>query len=92
MPLQAGDSGVEKVDTITCATSYVSGEFSVGLVKPLLVLPLTTIGVAAERDLMNQIPSLPRIYDGAALYWVIYSTALTPANSSFFGHMDFAWG
>jgi hypothetical protein len=52
---------------------------------------MTTIGVAAERDLMNQIPSLPRIYDGAALYWLLYSGANTPTNSAFYGHLDFAW-
>lgn len=92
MPLQNGDAGIAKVDNVQISVSYVSGEFSIGLCKPLLTLPMTTIGVAAERDLMNQIPSLPRIYDGAALYWLLYSGANTPANSAFFGHLDFAWG
>lgn len=92
MPQQSGDAGVAQADTVTISSSYVSGEFSIGLVKPLLSLPMTTIGVAAERDLMNQLPSLPRIYDGAALYWLLYSGAATPANSAFYGHLDFAWG
>jgi hypothetical protein len=91
MPLQAGDSGIAEVDTITCATSYVSGEFSVGLYVPLLTLPITTLGVAAERDLMNQVPSLPRVYDGANLQWLIYNGAATPTNSAIAGHLDFAW-
>lgn len=74
------------------SATYTSGEFSVGLARPLLTLPMTTLGVAAERDLLNQVPSLPRIYDGAALYWMIYHGAATPVNSAFYGHLDFAWG
>lgn len=92
VPLQAGDTGIAEINTIQNATSYVSGEYSVALVKPLLTMPMSTVGVFVERDLMNQLPSCPRVYDGAALYWILYSTALTPANSSFIGHLDFAWG
>jgi hypothetical protein len=92
MPLAAGDAGIRSVESIQNSTSYVSGEYSVVLCKPLLTLPMTTIGVASERDLMNQVPSLPRIYDGACLTWLIYSGAATPANSAFYGHLDFAWG
>ena len=92
MPLQAGDTGIAKVDNVQLSVSYVSGEFSIGLCKPLLTLPMTTIGVAAERDLVNQLPSMPRIYDGAALYWLLYHGANTPTNSAFYGHLDFGWG
>jgi hypothetical protein len=92
MPLQAGDAGIAKVDNVQLSSTYTSGEFSVGICKPLITLPMTTIGVAAERDFMNQIPSLPRVYDGAALYWMIYHGAATPVNSAFYGHVDFAWG
>jgi hypothetical protein len=92
MPLAAGDAGIRSVETIQNSTSYVSGEYSVVLYKPIVTMPMTTIGVASERDLMNQVPSLPRIYDGAALTWLLYSGAATPANSAFFGHLDFAFG
>lgn len=92
MPLQSGDAGIAKVDNVQISATYTSGEFSVGICKPLITLPMTTIGVAAERDFMNQIPSLPRVYDGAALYWMLYHGAATPVNSAFYGHVDFAWG
>jgi hypothetical protein len=92
MPLQAGDSGIAKVDNVQISVSYVSGEFSIGLCKPLLTLPMTTIGVAAERDLLNQVPSLPRVYDGACLVWLLYSGSATPTNSAFAGHLDFGYG
>lgn len=92
MPLQGGDAGIRSIETIQNSTSYVSGEYSVVLCRPIVSLPITTLGVAAERDLMNQLPSLPRIYDGACLTWLIYSGAATPASSAFYGHLDFAWG
>jgi len=93
MPMQAGDSGIAKVDNVQLSSTYTSGEFSVGICKPLITMPMTTIGVASEREFLSQVPGgLPRVYDGAALYWLLYHGAATPVNSSFFGHLDFAWG
>lgn len=92
IPLASGDTGVAKVDNVQISVSYVSGEFSVGLCKPIVTIPLTTLGVAGERDLVNMLPSFPRIYDGAALYWMVYHGAATPVNSTFIGSLDFAWG
>jgi hypothetical protein len=92
IPLQGGDGGIRSIQTAQISTSYVSGEFSIGLCKPLLTMPITTLGVASERDLMNQVPSLPRVFDGANLVWLIYSGANTPVNSSIAGHLDLAWG
>ena len=92
LPMQANDSGIAKIDTTTISVSYVSGEFSIGVCRPLITMPMTTVGVASERDFMNQLPSLPKVYTGANLQWLLYSGAATPVNSSFFGHIDFAWG
>ena len=92
MPLQGGDAGVRSIQSITQSASYVSGEYSIGLCKPIATMPITTLGVASERDFMNQIPSLPQIVDGANLHWLIYSGANTPTNSSLIGHLDFAYG
>jgi len=91
MPMADGDSGMQNVTKINLSTSYLSGEFSIVLCKPLLTLPMTTLGVAAERDLLNQVPSLPKIYDGSCLIWLLYNGAATPVNSSFYGHLDFGW-
>jgi hypothetical protein len=91
MPLQSNDAGIAKVDNVQISVSYVSGEFSVAMVRPLMTIPLTANSVATERDLINQIPSAPRIYDGAALYWLFYSGAATPVNSAINGHLDFTW-
>ena len=91
MPLANGDAGIRSVQSINLSASYVSGVLNLLLVKPLLTLPMTTIGVAAERDLLNQVPSLPKVYDGACLAWMMYAGAATPTNSPFYGHLDFAW-
>ena len=92
MPLAAGDAGIRSIQQLNLSASYVSGALSWVLARPLLTLPMTTIGVAAERDLLNQVPSLPRVYDGACLAWLMYAGANTPVSSSFFGHLDFGWG
>jgi hypothetical protein len=92
MPLAAGDTGTRDVYKMSLSTSYLSGAHACVFAKPLLTLPLTTIGVAAERDLLNQVPSLPPIEDGACLSWLLYAGAATPTSSPFFGHLDFAWG
>ncbi|MGK3945659.1 hypothetical protein ABK046_45860, partial [Streptomyces caeruleatus] len=65
---------------------------NVVLCRPLLTLPMTTIGVAAERDLVNQLPSMPRVYDGACLTWLMLAGAATPVASAFYGHIDMGWG
>lgn len=92
MPLAAGDSGIRSVQNFRLSATHTSGVLNLVICRPLLTLPMTTIGVAAERDLLNQVPSLPRVYDGANLAWLMYAGAATPVNSAFYGHLDFAWG
>lgn len=92
LPLAAGDSGIQSVQQFNLSASYVSGNLNLVICRPLLTLPITTLGVAAERDLMNQVPSLPRVYDGANLSWLLYAGAATPVNSAIYGHLDYAWG
>ena len=91
VPLQAGDAGIAEVNTIQNATSYVSGEYTVALIRELAQIPLSTLGLAAEQNFLFGLPSLPRIYDGAALYWLWGSGAATPANSGFSGYLNFVW-
>lgn len=91
VPRQSGDSGIAQIDSIQNSVSYVSGTYTVALYKELARFPVTTLGVAAERDFLNQLPSLPRVYDGAALYFLVGSGAATPANSAFSGHLDFVY-
>lgn len=91
VPLQAGDAGIAEINTIQNSTSYVSGMYSVALVKELARFPISTIGLASERNFINEFPSMPRIYDGAALYFAVGSGAATPANSAYSGLLTFTW-
>lgn len=91
VPLQAGDAGIAQVDTIQNSVSYVSGEYSVALIKELARFPLSTLGLSAERNFMFELPSFPRIYDGAALYFLLGSGVATPASSAISGHLDLVW-
>lgn len=92
IPLMGSDSGIRTVEQFSYSATHTSGTTNLVLARPLLTLPMTTIGVAAERDLLNQMPSLPRVYDGACLTWLMYAGAATPVASAFYGHLDTAWG
>ena len=90
-PLQSGDAGIAEINTIQNSVSYVSGEYTVALIREITQIPLAVLGQAGERNLLNELPSLPRIYDGAALYLLWGSGAATPASSAFTGGLNFIW-
>jgi hypothetical protein len=93
VPLAAGDQGILYVDKFNYdATHGAGGVTNVVLCKPLLTLPITTASVAVERDLVNQLPSMPRVYDGACLSWIEMAGGTITTASQFYGHLDFAWG
>lgn len=91
LPLQSGDAGILSVQTINFSATMTSGVMNLIICKPLAFLPITTVGVASERDFVNMLPSMPRIYDGAVIHAAIYAGAATPINSSFIGHIDTVW-
>lgn len=90
-PLQGADAGIAEINTIQNSTSYVSGEYSVALVRELAQFPLSTLGLACEQNFLSGLPSLPRVYDGAALYWLYGSGVATPVSSAFSGYLNFVW-
>jgi hypothetical protein len=91
MPRAAGDTGVRSMQSLVTSGNLSSGAWAVLAYKTLLTLPITTIGVASERDLVNQLPSMPRVYDGACLAWLVYTQAVIPNNTAYYGHIDFGW-
>ena len=91
VPLQSTDAGIAEVNTIQNSTSYVSGTYTVVLFKEITEMPLSTLGLAAERNLITEMPSMPRIYDSAALYWIYGSGVATPTSSAFSGTLNFLW-
>jgi hypothetical protein len=91
-PLAIGDRGIRSVQQFNLSASYVSGVLNLVLCKPLATMPITTLGVTAERDFVNQFNSLPKIYDGACLAWLMLAGANTPVGSPLSGHLEFGWG
>ena len=62
------------------------------LVKPLWQLPLPSNGVLAERDFVNQLPSLPKIPDAACLRFLLFQTGATTNASPVFVACDYGYG
>jgi len=92
MPRAAGDSGIRSVEQFNySATRGAGGVANLVLCRPLATLPMTTIGVAAEREFGSQLTSYPRVFDGACLAWLMYAGAATPVASGFYGHIDLGW-
>jgi hypothetical protein len=96
LPMAAGDTGVRDIEAFTFSggTAYTgtTGVLVMHHVVPLLSIPVLASGVAAERDLVNQLPSMPRVRDGAHLKWLMFATGATTANSPFVASLDFGWG
>jgi hypothetical protein len=92
LPLASGDAGIRSVQSIQYSATRTSGVGNIVFCKPIVTLPLSIVGYASERDLLNQLPSLPQIQDGACLHWIMYAGAATPVNSPYYGHLDFGWG
>jgi hypothetical protein len=93
-PLQSGDTGIASIQNFQYNTTAYSaaGDSSIALCYPLAEMNMTTQAVLCERDFKNVFGGYQRIYPGAALYWILNSQAATPANSIFFGALNFAWG
>ena len=91
LPLAGGDLGMRSAQTITLSAASGSGTAALVLARPILQLPITTVSILSERDLVNQLPSMPRIMDGACLTWLYFAGAATAANTNFYGHLESAW-
>jgi hypothetical protein len=94
LPLQGGDTGVRTVQSaqFSAAGATANGCVNLVLCRPLATIPITTAFVATERDLLSQLPSLPRVRDGAVLGYAIFAGAVITAGTSYQGYIDLAWG
>ena len=92
IPLASGDSGMQSIQTVTLSATMTSGSIALVLCKPLTSLPITVLGVQSERNLLNQLPSLPRVYDGANLNFLMFTGGAYAAGGSISGYVEFAHG
>lgn len=95
LPMQAADKGIARINSFTLSggTAYTgTGVLAVCIARPLLDIPLPVTGMWSERDLVNQLPSLPQVQDGACLVWMLFGTGATTNLSPLTAAIDFAWG
>jgi len=92
MPLQGADGGIQLIESIRNNASYVSGMYSVALVKSLGEFQISVLGQPAFMNFTSDgYPVMPIIFDGAALYMIVKSGLATPINSAIDGKLNFAW-
>jgi len=92
IPLSTGDAGVKSVEKFQL--SVASGSASTAtlvLCKPLVQIPVTTLYVSSGRDFVFNMPSLPRIYDGACLTFLLFTGGAT-VTTHYSVSLDFVWG
>jgi len=93
LPLASGDTGVSNVATVTLsAASGTASTAALVLCRPLAQITLSVVGLMTEKDLLNQIPSLPIVKDGACLTWLWGAGAATAASTTFAGGVETVWG
>jgi hypothetical protein len=92
LPLASGDTGIRSVQSLTLSAASLAGTAALCLYKPIMEIPITTAGVYAERDLLNQLPSLPIIQDGACLVWLLFTGNAVAASTNIFGKVTSVWG
>lgn len=93
MALAGPDTGVQNVESITAfGNTDLQGRFAICLAKPLLSISASTPAIIIEKDFVNQFPLLPRVRDDACLVWLFDGYVAAPANSHFYGTIDYVWG
>lgn len=90
-PIPNGKLGVLNLQTYTIA-SGTTGTMVVVLFKPLMQIPLCAQYLPSERDCLYQLMSLPRIYDGACLGWMLGIGGAMTTLQTFGGRIQYVWG
>jgi len=89
LPLAAGDLGARSVTSYQYSGAG-TGEFALLLGYPLAYMPCPVGDLFFTYDFVKQIPSVPRIFDGACLTFAVYAGASTHDN--YFATIQTAWG
>lgn len=91
LPLQAGDSGVRSVQSVTIGGVGDVGLFALVLVKPLATIALRGIDAATEVDYLTDMASLPQIADDAYLNFIALPQG-TLSGAPIIGVLETCWG
>lgn len=78
--LQAGDTGVRSVQSLTLSASWVSGTINLVAYRPLLRIPLTAAFVGSGKDPVAG--GLPRLFNGTVPFLIFVPNTTTASNIS----------
>ena len=93
LPLAAGDTGVSDiVSLVWSGTAHASGSVIIGLCKPLWCLPLPATGLYSKMDLVNALPSMRQIKDGANIQFLLFQTGATTSAGTVNIDFDYGYG
>jgi hypothetical protein len=88
MTLATGDTGVRLIDNYTHSANN-TGTLAYVLGQPLVYIPVVAAGQTSLFDNVQQLASLPRVFDGACLAFMLYSPT---ATVGYVPHGRFEWG
>jgi hypothetical protein len=91
LPFASADSGCRNVASVTFSAAN-TGTGALVLCKPIIEIPLGIVNTYHNKDCLGQIPSLPRITDGACLSWILMAGGAVAASTTFSGHTEVVWG
>jgi hypothetical protein len=93
LPMASGDTGIQNVASVQLsAASGSASTAALVLCRPLFTIPISIAGLATEKDLLNQFPSLPRIPDGACIVPLIFTGAALAGSTAIMGSIESLWG
>ena len=91
LSLQAGDSGVRSVESVTIGGVGDVGLFSLVLVKPLASIALRGIDAPTEIDYLTDMASMPQIADDAYLNFLALPNG-SLSGAPIIGLIETSWG
>jgi hypothetical protein len=78
--LQAGDTGVRSIESLTLVSGTATGQYAVCLVRPLASIPMPAVAQYVERDFVVELPNLEKIFDDSCLQLIYVPTAAVTAT------------
>jgi hypothetical protein len=79
LQMNAGEQGVRSVETLAVGTTATAGVANLLIIRPLARIPLLA-NIWNEVSFLDDVLSLPRIYDNAALCLAMLATGTTATN------------
>lgn len=93
LPLASGDSGIQTFASVQLsAASGTASTAALVLCRPIAQISISVLGLMTEKDFLNQIPTLPRVFDGACLTWLLGAGSAVAASTTFAGSTEYVWG